>query len=128
MLGALQTINLKKEALYGFFLRSLVWLFPNKPCMAFSFVPIGPSRQSKGTRGYHCDEDISSCITFVQFFFLNNHVPKLIKNTPLIPQRGGGGGGEAVVQSVERATPGEEVPGSTPAVAACFLLVGSVSV
>ena len=36
--------------------------------------------------------------------------------------------GGAVVQSVERATPGEEVPGSIPAVAARSLLVGSVSV
>ena len=34
----------------------------------------------------------------------------------------------AVAQSVERATPGEEVPGSIPAVAAHFLLVGSMSV
>ena len=42
--------------------------------------------------------------------------------------RGGGGGGGAVAQSVERATPGEEVPGSIPAVAARSLLVGSVSV
>ena len=36
--------------------------------------------------------------------------------------------GGAVAQSVERATPGEEVPGSIPAVAARSLLVGSVSV
>ena len=36
------------------------------------------------------------------------------------PCRGGGGGGVA--------TPGEEVPGSIPAVAARSLLVGSVSV
>ena len=34
----------------------------------------------------------------------------------------------AVAQSVQRATPGEEVPGSIPAVAARSLLVGSVSV
>ena len=34
----------------------------------------------------------------------------------------------AVAQSVERATPGEEVPGSIPAVAVRSLLVGSVSV
>ena len=34
----------------------------------------------------------------------------------------------SVAQSVERATPGKEVPGSIPAVAACSLLVGSVSV
>ena len=39
-----------------------------------------------------------------------------------------GGGGGAVTQSVERATPGEEVPGSISAVAARTLLVGSVSV
>ena len=36
--------------------------------------------------------------------------------------------GGAVAQSVERATPGEEVPGSILAVAARSLLVGSVSV
>ena len=40
----------------------------------------------------------------------------------------GGGGGGAVAQSVERATPGEEVPGSIPAAAARSLLVESVSV
>ena len=34
----------------------------------------------------------------------------------------------AVAQSVERATPGEEVPGSIPPVAARSLLAGSVSV
>ena len=36
--------------------------------------------------------------------------------------------GGAVAQSVERATPGEEVPGSIPAAAARSLLVGLVSV
>ena len=36
--------------------------------------------------------------------------------------------GSAVAQSIERATPGKEVPGSIPAVAARSLLVGSVSV
>ena len=36
--------------------------------------------------------------------------------------------GGAVAQSVERATPGEEVPGSIPAVVVRSLLVGSVSV
>ena len=36
--------------------------------------------------------------------------------------------GDAVAQSVERATPGEEVPGSIPAVAVRSLMVGSVSV
>ena len=40
----------------------------------------------------------------------------------------GGGGGGGAAQSVERATPGEEVLGSTPAMAARSLLVGSVSV
>ena len=39
---------------------------------------------------------------------------------------GGGGGGGAVAQSVERATPGEEVPGLIPAVVARSRLVGSV--
>ena len=38
------------------------------------------------------------------------------------------GGGGAVAQSVECATPGEEVPGSIPAGTARSLLVGSVSV
>ena len=42
--------------------------------------------------------------------------------------RGGGGGGGAVAQSVERTTPGEEVPSLIPAVAARCLLVASVSV
>ena len=41
---------------------------------------------------------------------------------------GGRGSSGAVAHSVERATPGEEVPGSIPAVAARSLLVGSVSV
>ena len=36
--------------------------------------------------------------------------------------------GGAVAQSVERATPDEEIPGSIPAVAARSPLVGSVSV
>ena len=36
--------------------------------------------------------------------------------------------GGAVAQSVERATPGEEVPGSIPVEAARSLLAGSVSV
>ena len=35
--------------------------------------------------------------------------------------------GGAVAQSVERSTPGEEVPGSIPAVAGRSLLVGSVT-
>ena len=36
--------------------------------------------------------------------------------------------GGTVAQSVKRATPGEEIPGSIPAVAARSLLVGSLSV
>ena len=36
--------------------------------------------------------------------------------------------GGAVAQSVERTNPGEEVPGSIPAVATRSLLVGTVSV
>ena len=36
--------------------------------------------------------------------------------------------GGAAAQSIERATPGEKVPGSISAVAARSLLVGSVSV
>ena len=36
--------------------------------------------------------------------------------------------GDAVAKSVELATPGEEVLGSIPAVAARSLLIGSVSV
>ena len=42
----------------------------------------------------------------------------------MIVTKGGGG----VAQSVERGTPGEEVPVSIPAVAARFLPVASVSV
>ena len=37
------------------------------------------------------------------------------------------GGGGGVAQSVEHMTPGEEVPGSIPALVARSLLVGSVS-
>ena len=40
----------------------------------------------------------------------------------------GGVEGGAVAQSVESATPGEEVPSSIPALVARSLLVGSVSV
>ena len=51
------------------------------------------------------------CFLFVCLFLCVEHFP-----------------GGAVAQSVERATPGEEVPGSIPAVAARSVLVGSVSV
>ena len=47
------------------------------------------------------------------------------KNKSLRIAAGGGGG---VAQSVERSTPGEEVPGSIPAVTVRSLLAGSVSV
>ena len=51
----------------------------------------------------------------------------MLKKEQAIFSEGGWGGG-AVAQSVEDATPDEEVPGSIPAVAARSLLVGSVSV
>ena len=47
-------------------------------------------------------------------------------NTARVGATGWEGG--VVAQSVERSTPGEEVPGSISAVAAHSLLVGSVSV
>ena len=49
----------------------------------------------------------------------------ITRHVTVLKKTGGGGG---VAQSVERATPGEEVPGSIAAVAARSLLVGSVSV
>ena len=54
-------------------------------------------------------------------------MPKLTTsiNQPMSQQKGGGGG-DAVAQSVGRATPGQEVAGSIPAVAARSLPVGSV--
>ena len=52
----------------------------------------------------------------------------MIRCFPLIYSDLGGGGGGGGSSAVERATPGEEVPGSIPAVAARSLLVGSVSV
>ena len=52
------------------------------------------------------------------------HLPRFLASAVL---RGGGGGGGAAL-SVERATPGEEVQGSIPSVAARFPMVGSVSV
>ena len=52
------------------------------------------------------------------------HVIYHIKEQPILYFCTGG----AVAQSVERATPGQEVPGSIPAVAARSLLVGLVSV
>ena len=61
-------------------------------------------------------------------------LPHLISNiTCVFPHfakifGGGGGGGGVVARSVECATPGEEVPGLIPAVAARSLLVGLVSV
>ena len=58
----------------------------------------------------------------------NRGAPTCGQTLSKLCRRVGGGGGGAVAQSVERATPGEEVPGSIPAVAARSLLVGSVSV
>ena len=43
-------------------------------------------------------------------------------------QLGKGEGGGAIAQSLEGVTPGEEVLGLIPAVAACSPLIGSVSV
>ena len=55
-------------------------------------------------------------------FILSN--PLLCSSAvPVAVDGGGGGGGGAVAQSVERATPGEQVPGSIPVVAARSLLV-----
>ena len=51
----------------------------------------------------------------------------LVTHDRIFLGRGGGGGGGAVAQSVERATPGQEVPGSIPAVAARSLLVDNVT-
>ena len=38
------------------------------------------------------------------------------------------GGEKAIAQSVKHATPDQQVVGSIPALAACYLLVGSVSI
>ena len=54
------------------------------------------------------------------------NIETMIFNEETADLRGGGGG--AVAQSVEHATPGEEVPRSIPAVAARSVLVGSVPV
>ena len=59
-------------------------------------------------------------ILFCYKYNTNSNIVKLQDNQ--------GGGGGLVAQSVERTTPGEEVLGSIPAVAASSLLVGSVSV
>ena len=61
-------------------------------------------------------------------FFLENPCYNQQPSTISTLWGGGGGVGGAGSQSVEHATPGEEVPGSIPAVAAGSLLVGSVSV
>ena len=54
----------------------------------------------------------------------NRHLRRIRFRQGLLVSGGGGRGSSAV----ERATPGEEVPGSIPAVAARSLQVGSVSV
>ena len=56
-----------------------------------------------------------------------SHSIFIFENKSLSLSYSWGGGGGAVAQ-VEHATPGQEVPGSIPAVAARSLLVGSVSV
>ena len=60
-------------------------------------------------------------------FFIHLPSPPLSLYLPLSPYLSLSRGG-AVAQSIERATSGEEVPGSIRAVAALSLLVGSVSV
>ena len=64
-------------------------------------------------------------ISIYSFFFQRS---TSIHSTTKNQGRNFPGLGGAEAQSVERATPGEEVPGSIPAVAARSLLVGSVSV
>ena len=63
------------------------------------------------------------------FFFLNSDLENSTKESyGFNSTKSPGGGGGAVAQSVERATPDQEVRGSIPAVAARSQLVGSVSV
>ena len=47
---------------------------------------------------------------------LPDQVCNMLSHCESLSRKGGGGG--ALAQSVERATPGEEIPGSIPAVAA----------
>ena len=60
----------------------------------------------------------------IVFWHIMSKVLSLYPSISLSLPPSGGRGSSAV----ERATPGEEVPGSIPAVAACSPLVGSVSV
>ena len=67
----------------------------------------------------HCRKVCHSCIPFKR-----ESLPLKACTSDFCADTCGG----AVAQSVERPTPGEEVLGSTPAMAARSLLVGSVSV
>ena len=68
-------------------------------------------------------------INYSFFFFICSFLDFAGEITlSLFVDRGGRGGGGGVAQSVDCATPDEEVPGSIPAVADRSLLVGSVSV
>ena len=77
---------------------------------------------------FHCVTLHDSCLvynTVLEAFALDHGVGVMFyfsNFTVLFAQRG------AVAQSVERATPGEEVSSSIPSAAAHSLLVGSVSV
>ena len=76
---------------------------------------------------FFCSQEFLFCSTSMsQFIRQRAPIGSVFYREPAYPMRRGGGG--AVAQSVERATPGEEVPGSILAVAARSLLVGSVSV
>ena len=80
---------------------------------------------STGVIGF-CKPYENNCL--IEIFWTEVIVELVSSNNDIWASALLGGGGGAVAQSVERATPGEEVPGSIPAVAARSLLVGSVSV
>ena len=76
---------------------------------------------------------LNSFVSYVYLFMLIflDYLYVLLYNGDTKRKRGEGGGGKGgggLAQSVERATPGEKVPGSIRAVGARSLLVGSVSV
>ena len=79
----------------------------------------------------------SSCVHIVIIMEITRRAEHFKNDIPLLalmltnslsPSSHFRGVGGVVAQSVERATPDEEVPGSIHTVAACSLLVGSVSV
>ena len=74
--------------------------------------------------GYLVSSIVVSFFVYLFLLFLLLMVFEIVSLLWLHCKQRGGRGSSAV----ERATPGEEVPGSIPAVAARFLQVGSVSV